>query len=52
VDGSLWNCTNLEQRAVLRLLWAEEVKPTDIHWRIVAHYGGVNCVNQRSVFEL
>jgi len=26
------DCTILEQRAVIKFLWAEGVKPTDIHW--------------------
>ena len=50
MDGPLWDCTDLEQRAVIRFLWAEGVKPADIRWRIVAHYGRGNCIRQRDVY--
>jgi hypothetical protein len=30
---------------------AEGDKPVDIHRIILAHYGGVNCMNQRKFFE-
>jgi len=44
------NCTVLEQRAVIRFLGAEGVKPTDIHQRILAQYGSFNCRSQRIVY--
>jgi hypothetical protein len=32
-------------------LWAEGVKPADIHRRILAQYGSVNCMSQRKVYK-
>jgi hypothetical protein len=40
-----------DRRAVIRFLGAEGVKPADIHRIILAQYCGVNCTNQRKVFE-
>jgi hypothetical protein len=45
------DCTVIEQRAVVRLLWAERVKPADIHRRILAQYGSVNCTGHRNFYE-
>jgi len=49
VDTPLSDYTILEKRAVIILFWAEGVKPADIHRKIVAKYGGVNCASQRKV---
>jgi len=35
----LQDCTNEEQRGVVRFLWAEGVKPVEIHRRMLAQYG-------------
>ena len=50
-DGPKWDCTNLEQRAVISFLWAEGVIPADVRWSFVAHYGSGNCISQRNVYE-
>jgi len=47
VNTPLSDYTILENRAVISHFWAEGVKPADIHRKIVAQYGGVNCVSQR-----
>jgi len=48
VGGPLWDCTNLEQRAVITFLWAEGIKSPDIHWGVVALYG--SAVSVRGTF--
>jgi len=40
-----------DRRAMIRFLGAEGVKPADIHRIILSQYGGVNCMNQRKIFE-
>lgn len=47
VNTPLSDYTVLEARAMIRLSGAEGVNPADIHRKIVAAYGGVNCVSQR-----
>jgi hypothetical protein len=49
-DTLLSNCTILEQCAMIWFLWVEGVKPTDIHWRILAKYVTVNCMSHRSLW--
>jgi len=39
-----------EQRGVVRFLWAEGVKPVEIHRRMLAQYGQ-STVSQRKVYE-
>jgi len=46
----LQDCTIEEQRGVVRFLWAEGVKPVEIHRRMLAQYGQ-NTMNQRKVYE-
>ena len=36
---SLQDCTTEEQRGVVRFLWAEGLKPVDIHRRMLAQHG-------------
>ena len=46
----LQNCTIEEQRDVVRFLWAEGVKPVEIHHRVLAQYGR-STMSQRNVYE-
>jgi len=50
LDAPLQDCTILEQRGVLRFLWAEGVKPVEIHRRMLAQYGQ-STMSQRKVYE-
>jgi len=47
---SLQDCTIEEQRGVVRFLWAEGVKPVEIHSRMLAQYGQ-STMSQRNVYE-
>jgi len=49
-DAPLQDCTIEEQRGVLRFLWAEGVKPVEIHRRMLAQYGQ-STMSQRKVYE-
>ena len=49
MDAPLQDCTIEEQRGVVRFLWAE-VKPVEIHRRMLAQYGQ-STVSQRKVYE-
>ena len=42
MDDPLQDCTIEEQRGVLRFLWAEGVKPVEIHRRMLVQYGQHN----------
>jgi len=50
MDAPLQDCTIEEQRGVVRILWAEGVKPVEIHRRVLAQYGQ-STVIQRKVYE-
>jgi len=50
IDAPLQDNTIEEQRGVLRFLWAEGVKPVEIHRRMLAQYGQSN-MSQRKVYE-
>jgi len=50
MDVSLQDCTIEEQRGVVRFLWAEGVKPVEIHRRMLAEYGQ-RTMSQRKVYE-
>jgi len=50
MDASLQDSTIEEQRDVVRSLWAEGVKPVEIHRRILAQYGQ-NTMSQQKVYE-
>ena len=39
MDAPLQDCSIEEQRGVVRFLWAEGVKPVEIHRRKLAQYG-------------
>jgi len=39
MDAPLPDSTTEEQRGVVRFLWAERVKPVEIHRRMLAQYG-------------
>jgi len=39
MDIPLRDCTIEEERGVVRFLWAEGVKPVEIHRRMLAQYG-------------
>jgi hypothetical protein len=51
MDAPQFDCTILEQRALIRFLWAEGVKPSDLNQRMLAQYGSVNCMSQRKVSD-
>jgi hypothetical protein len=48
MEAPLSECTISEQRAVIRFLWAEGIKPSDIHRRMLVQYGD-KCIVQRSL---
>ena len=49
MDAALQDCAIEEQRGVVRFLWAEGVKPVEIHRRMLAHYGQ-STMSQRKVY--
>jgi len=51
MDAPLQDCTIEEQCGVVRFLWAEGVKPVEIHRRMLAQYGQ-STMSQRKVYEL
>jgi len=51
MDTPLQDCTIEEQRGVVRFLWAEGVKPVEIHRRMLSQYGQ-STMRQRKVCEL
>jgi len=50
MDAPLQDCTIEEQRGVVRFLWAEGVKPVEIHRRMLAQYGQ-STMKQGKVYE-
>jgi len=50
MDAPLQDCTFEKQRGVVRFLWAEGVKPVEIHCHILAQYGQ-STMSQRKVYE-
>jgi len=50
IDVLLQDCTIEEQRGVVRFLWAEGLKPVEIHRRMLAQYGQ-STMSQRKVYE-
>ena len=50
MDPPLQDCTIEEQRGVVRFLWAEGVKPVEIHRRMLAQ-DGQSTMSQRKVYE-
>jgi hypothetical protein len=50
MDAPLQDCTIEEQRGVVRFVWAEGVKPVEIHRLMLAQYGQ-STIRQRKVYE-
>jgi len=50
MDAPLQHYTIEEQRGAVRLLWAEGVKPVEIHRRMLAQYGQ-STMSQRKLYE-
>jgi len=50
MDAPLQDCTIEEQCGIVRFLWAEGVKPVEIHRRMLAQYGQ-STMGQRKVYE-
>ena len=50
MDSPLQDCTIEEQGGVVRFVWAEGVKPVEIHRRMLAQYGQ-STMSQRKVYE-
>jgi len=50
MDAPLQDCTIEEQRGVVQFLWAEGVKPVEIHRHMLAQYGQTT-MTQRKVYE-
>jgi hypothetical protein len=48
--ASLENCTRYEQLCVIRFLWSERVKLTEIHRRMIQQYVG-SCMSERKVYQ-
>jgi hypothetical protein len=49
MDAPLQDCS-IEKCGVVQFLWAEEVKPVEIHHRMLAQYGQ-STMSQRKVYE-
>jgi len=49
MDAPLQDCT-IEERGVVRFLWAEGVKPVEIHHHMLAQYEQ-STMRQRKVYE-
>ena len=50
MDTTLQDCTIEELRGIVRFLWAEGVKPVEIHCRMLAQ-NGQSTMSQRKVYE-
>jgi len=50
MDAPLQDCTIEKQRGIVWFLWAEGVKPVEIHRRMLAQYGQ-STMSQRKVYE-
>jgi len=49
MDAPLQDCT-IEEHGIVQFLWAEGVKPVEIHCRMLAQYGQ-STMSQRKVYE-
>ena len=49
MDTPLQDCT-IEERGIVRFLWAEGVKPVEIHRHMLARYGQ-STMSQQKVYE-
>jgi hypothetical protein len=50
MEAPLSECTISEQHAVIIFIWAEGIKPCEIHRRMLVQYGD-RCIGQRKVYE-
>jgi hypothetical protein len=50
MEAPLSECTISEQRAVIRFLWAERIKPSEIHRRMLVQCGD-KCIGPTKVYE-
>jgi hypothetical protein len=50
MEDPLSECTISEERAVIRFVWTEGIKPSEIHRRMLAQYGD-KYIGQRKVYE-
>ena len=50
MDAPVKKCTLEEQRAVIRFLWSEGEKPTEIHDKMTKQYGD-SCMNLKNVYK-
>jgi len=50
MDPHFQDCTIEELRGLVLFLWAEGVKPVEIHRRMLAQYGQ-STMSQRKVYE-
>jgi len=50
MDPPLQDCTIKKQRGVVQFLWAEGVKPVEIHRLMLAQYGQ-SAMSERKVYE-
>jgi hypothetical protein len=49
MDACLQDCTIEEKSGIVRFLWAEGVKPVEIHRRMLAQYGQ-STISRRKVY--
>jgi hypothetical protein len=50
MEAPLSDCAISVQCAVIRFLWAEGIKPSEIHRRMLVQYDD-KCIGQRKVYE-
>ena len=50
MDSPMQDCTIEEQRGLVQFLWAEGVKPVEIHRHMLTEYGQ-STMSQRKVYE-
>jgi hypothetical protein len=50
MDTPLQDCTIEEQHGGVQFVWAEGVKPVEIHHRMLTQYGH-SAISQRKVYE-
>lgn len=47
MDATQQDCTDVKQQAIVRILWAEGMKPTEIRYRMLVQYENENSMTQR-----
>jgi hypothetical protein len=50
MEAPLSECTISEQHAVIKFLWADRIKPSEIYRRLLVQYGD-KCIGQIKVYE-